>query len=293
MTSITARIPRIDWDQGFERNWNGGNAAATHAFNALSFLFPEGEQFFVEVAREVAATLDLTGNPGLREAVQAFITQESAHTYQHTCYNEILEAQGFKNVTDGYVRALRELSRRRLSSLTRVAVVAAYEHYTAVLGNFILSNPQVIERAPPAMALVWGWHSVEETEHKAVCFDLYQAAGGGWVRRVLAFLYVTLNFQLMFSRLYLSLLWRDGCLKPGRALKTAGQALQFFFGRAGVGWYVLRDGLRYLGPGFHPWNQENREKMQSWLAAHRAQLRDAAHGRDAGLVQQPAAPDGA
>lgn len=52
MTTLTARVPIVDWSQGFDRHWNGGNAAATHAFNTLSFLFPQGERFFIEVARK-------------------------------------------------------------------------------------------------------------------------------------------------------------------------------------------------------------------------------------------------
>jgi uncharacterized protein len=276
MTSITARIPQVDWDRGFDRNWCGGNAAVTHAFNALSFLFPQGEKFFIEEAREVAGTLDLTGDPELAKSVQAFIAQESVHGHQHTRYNEILQSQGFEDVAYNYIRRLQKVSRRNLSPLTRLAVVAAYEHYTAILGNFILSNPQVLAHAQPDMALIWGWHSAEETEHKAVCFDLYRAAGGGWLRRVSMFLLVSMNFGFMFDRLYLSILWRDGCLKPRRVLDTLGQALRFFFGRSGAGWYLARDGLKYLSPGFHPWNQENRAKMQAWLAANHAKLRDVA-----------------
>ncbi len=289
MTSTTRRIPQIDGDKGFDRNWNGGNAAATHAFNALSFLFPQGEKFFIDMAREVARTLDLTADPELEQALKGFIAQESLHNYQHTRYNEVLQAQGFENVTHSYVLRLQQRSRRRLSPVTRLAVVVAYEHYTAILGNYILSNPQVLEPAQPDMALVWGWHSAEETEHKAVCFDLYHAAGGGWVRRVLMFLLVTMNFHLMFSRLYLSLLWRDGCLRPRRMPKTIGQALKFFFGGSGVGWYLARDGLRYLSPGFHPWNQDNRMKLQIWLAANQAKLREVAESPDADKTPQPPA----
>jgi predicted metal-dependent hydrolase len=113
------------------------------------------------------------------------------------------------------------------------------------------------------MALIWGWHAEEETEHKAVCFDLYRAADGGWLRRVLVFLLVTLYFCLMFCRLYYSLLYRDGCLKPSHLARTVGQALNFFFGSSGVGWHLLGHGVRYLSPWFHPWNQDNRSKLQS------------------------------
>lgn len=273
MTTITARIPRIDWSQGFDRHWNSGNPVDTHAFNALSFLFPQAERFFVEVAREVIRGLDMTRNPALEEAVRGFIAQESTHGHQHNQYNAVLERQGFENVVYGFVRRLQERSYRDFSSLTNLAIVCGYEHYTAVLGNYILSNPQVLRTASPDMALVWGWHGAEETEHKAVCFDLYRAAGGGSLRRTLVFLLVTLNFSLMFGRLYFSLLYRDGCLKPSRLAGTIGQSLRFFCGRPGVAWHLLGHGFRYLNPWFHPWNQDNRHKLQAWLAVNESRLR--------------------
>ena len=274
MTTITTRVPQVDWSKGFERHWNGGNAAVTHPFNALSFLFPQAERFFIDVAREVTSKIDLSNNPELTRAVQGFISQESIHSHQHHQYNALLQSQGFENVAHNLVLRLQARAQRDFSSLTKLAVVCAYEHYTAILGNYILSNPQVLQPAQPNMALVWGWHSAEETEHKAVCFDLYRAAGGSWFRRVIAFLLVTLNFNLMFGRLYFSLLWRDGCLKPFRIFGTIGHSLKFFFGGSCVGWHLFYHGFRYLSPGFHPWNQNNRNKLQTWLLANRAQLRE-------------------
>lgn len=271
MTTISARIPQVDWSQGFDRHWNGGNPAVTHAFNALSFLFPQAERYFIEVAREVASDLDVL-NPELNRAVKGFISQESIHSHQHNQYNAILEAQGFENVVHRFIYRLQERSRRDFSPLTRLAIVCGYEHYTAILGGFILTNPQVLRSAETDMALIWGWHSAEETEHKAVCFDLYRAAGGGWIRRGLAFLLVTVNFNLMFCRLYFSLLYRDGCMKPSRLLKTLEQSLSFFFGVSGIAWHLLGHGVRYLSPRFHPWTQDNRSKLQSWLSANQFRL---------------------
>jgi uncharacterized protein len=274
MTTITARIPQVDWSKGFERHWNGGNPAVTHAFNALSFLFPQAERFFIEVAREVVRSIATDGNPELQQAVKGFIAQESIHSSQHDQYNAVLEKQGFENVVHELIDRLQERSRHDFSPLTKLAIVCGYEHYTAILGNFILSNPQVLKPASPDMALIWGWHSAEETEHKAVCFDLYRAAGGGWLRRVLVFLLVTLNFTLMFGRLYFSLLHRDGRLRPSRLFGTIGQSLRFFCGGSGVAWHLLWHGFRYLSPLFHPWNQDNRRKLQAWLAINQARLRE-------------------
>lgn len=252
MSAIAARIPQVDWSQGFDRHWNGGNPAVTHAFNALSFLFPQGEKFFIEVAREVAGNLNTTSNVDLTGAVKGFIAQESAHARQHTLYNAILQQQGYENIVHAWVRRLQQWAHRSLSPLTKLAVVCGYEHYTAILGNFLLNNLDVLKQASPDMALIWGWHAAEETEHKAVCFDLYRAAGGGWLRRVMVFLFVSFDFLLLFSRLYLSLLNRDGCLKIAKLFSTAQQFVRFFFGRRGVGWHLFGHGLRYLSPWFHP-----------------------------------------
>ena len=274
MTTITARVPQVDWSKGFERHWNGGDPAVTHAFNALSLLFPQAENFFIEVVRDVARNTATRGNPELQQAVKGFIAQEATHSSQHDHYNAVLETQGFENVVHELIDRLQERSRRDFSPLTKLAIVCGYEHYTAVLGNFILSNPEVLRLASPDMALIWGWHSAEETEHKAVCFDLYRAAGGGWLRRVLAFLLVTLNFTFMFGRLYFSLLHRDGRLRPSRLFRTIGQSLRFFFGGSGVAWHLLGHGFRYLSPLFHPWNQDNRRKLQAWLAINQTRLRE-------------------
>lgn len=274
MTTITVRVPHVDWSKGFERHWNGGNPAVTHVFNALSFLFPQGEKFFIDVARDVVRGMATNDNPQLQQEIRGFIAQESIHGNQHAQYNTILENQGFENVVHKIVDRLSEQSRHYLSPLTNLAVVCGYEHYTAILGNFILSHPQILKPASPDMALIWGWHSAEETEHKAVCFDLYRAAGGGWLRRVLVFLWVTFDFTLFFGCLYCSLLRRDGCLRPSRLFGTIWNVLRFFFGRSGVAWHLLWHGFRYLSPLFHPWNQDNRRKLQDWLVINQTRLRE-------------------
>ena len=165
MATITPRVPKIDWSKGFDRHWNGKNAAVTHAFNALSFLFPQAERFFIDTAREFVRSVNVANDPELEQAVRSFIAQESIHTQQHNQYNAILQSQGFENVVHDFVERLQARSHKMFSPLTKLAVVCAYEHYTAILGNFILRNPEALEFASPDMALIWGWHSAEETEH--------------------------------------------------------------------------------------------------------------------------------
>lgn len=59
MTTITARIPIIDWQHGFERHWNGGNPAVTHAFNAQSFFLTQAKQFCIVLAKTIPRSLDI------------------------------------------------------------------------------------------------------------------------------------------------------------------------------------------------------------------------------------------
>ena len=49
------------------------------------------------------------------------------------------------------------------------------------------------------------WHALEEIEHKGVAFDVYEAVGGGYLRRALAMVWVTILFALTlgFIRIYL------------------------------------------------------------------------------------------
>lgn len=232
----------------------------------MSFLFPRGERFFAAQARELGAD---------EASVRDFGAQEAIHAHQHAQYNAVLVAQGYENVSDELARRLEERAYRIFTPLTRLAVVCAYEHYTAALGEYILRDRRPLERADHRMQLVWGWHAAEETEHKAVCFDLYRTAGGGWLRRVLVFMLVTMNFSRLFWRLYLDMLRRDGCLYVGRFLPTVLGIARDVIGPGGVGWPMARAIVRYLNPWFHPWSEDNRAAMQAWLDANAARLRPA------------------
>lgn len=270
--SVTPRLPEIDWTRGFPRHWNGGSAAVTHAFNALSFLFPQAEHFFIETAREAVSSrgIDLTSDEG--KTIKAFITQEAIHTQQHLQYNAVLESQGYRHVLHSYLERTQARA-QRFPLLTKLALVSGYEHYTAILGHHLLNHPNMLDKAPAELALIWGWHAVEETEHNAVCFDLYQRCGGSWLRRIANFMFVTADFYFLFGRTYLDMLSRDGSLKLPRLGRTLRDALVFFFGRSGVCWSLFGLSLHYLRPNFHPRQIQTQDKVDAWLAANKDKLR--------------------
>jgi hypothetical protein len=53
--------------------------------------------------------------------------------------------------------------------------IVGIEHYTAVLGQWILDAHQLDEAgADPAMMDLLRWHGAGEVEHRSVAFDVYQ-----------------------------------------------------------------------------------------------------------------------
>src|SRR6202034_4621067 len=122
----------------------------THMLNVLHLLLPAGEEFFVEVFKKA---LPLIKDDQLRLDVQGFIGQEAMHSQAHSGVLEYFAANDIDVTpfTDQmnwlFGKLLGDRPRwsvRRQHSwlLERVAIVAAIEHYTAILGEWILDTPQ-------------------------------------------------------------------------------------------------------------------------------------------------------
>lgn len=274
MPHLTVRKLQVDLASGFARHWHGGDAFRSQYYNALSMSFPVGEQFFIDSVRSGAALLPQEPRyDHLRELVQGFIGQEATHRHIHGLYNAQLEKQGLVNVWAVWA-GWRIKRSQRLHVLHHLAVTAAYEHCTAVFADGTLRYASWFDAAEPMMQTLWRWHAAEETEHRAVAFDLYQALGGSYLRRALWFGWVMVLFSLDASMQTTVNLWRDkSLLRP----RTWWSALTFFWGRDGAAWRCALPLLAYLRPGYHPDQERNAEPASTlaaqWLAAHAAQWR--------------------
>ena len=72
-------------------NWHERGPYVTHFFNTLSVFFPVGERFFMHAVRHYR---DQITDPELKQAVTAFIGQETMHGREHEAYNEAVSAAG-------------------------------------------------------------------------------------------------------------------------------------------------------------------------------------------------------
>lgn len=246
--AIAPRALRFSWGADLPRFWFGGDAFRTHYMNALSLLFPQGEQFFIETVRALRhASRDAT----LDAEIGAFIGQESWHRQAHLAYNAHLEAQGLPVARlEARLRSRIEFVRTRMTPLRGLAATVCLEHFTAILAHHLLSRPQELETMPLPLRRLWLWHALEELEHKSVAFDLYRAAGGGAALRSGQMLIVTFTFTLDVLGNLAALLAADGLLWK-RAVWASGAG--FLFGpRRGLVWSVLPAYLGFFRPGFHP-----------------------------------------
>lgn len=241
-------------------HWSGHGLHVSHFMNALSIFFPDGERFFIDSVRHYR---DRIRDPELQESVRAFIGQEAMHGREHEEYNEALAARGLP--ADRYGRlVLRLLNffRRCTPKASQLAGTIALEHLTAILANIVLKEPRILAGADPRFAALWRWHALEETEHKAVAFDVFEHVFGrgpiAYLRRCFALLMSTFIFWMLVIPFHIGLVRADG---QAWNLRGWARVMNHLWGSPGVLRRVLPDWLDYFRPGFHPWDHDNREYL--------------------------------
>lgn len=260
----TRRITFAYPTDGMPKYFASGDPVMSHAVAMLSAMFPPGEDFFV---RSVRAYRDEISDADLREQVKGFIGQEAMHGRGHREFNDRLAAMGYptkglERVVDRSLRIRERIQGRRAN----LAVTAALEHYTATFAETLMSSEEAQEQFHvPAVRSLLLWHALEESEHKAVAFDVYQHVGGGDRLRRLMMNVTTVSFvsALVVATTVSILKDREARRRPvhvGRSLSRLRRS-PFVHGEA---WRRIRD---YNRPGFHPDDNDASELLERWQSA--------------------------
>lgn len=239
-----------------------GDMAHSHFIAFLSGVFPAGEEFFI---RSVRAFSDQIVDQGLKERVAGFIGQEAKHGNQHRELNRKLIDLGYPigyldpgdQLLDGIVAI-----ESRVPGYLRLAVTAAFEHYTAVLAERVLESPWV-QQVPhdPEVINLLNWHALEELEHKSVAFDVYRTAGGPeWLRVATMAVILTITWPVVVLALLVGMLVDPYArrhpitfIAQMRALNRS-PLLRGLFGKLSL----------YLRPGFHPDDIDTGALLAQW-----------------------------
>jgi uncharacterized protein len=237
-----------------------GDLIVCHLLATLSSVFPDGEDFFVRSVRTYRDRLD---DPVLKRQVAGFIGQESVHGREHRVFNDRLDELGYP--TRRYERRTRRglaLRERLAPPISNLAATAALEHFTATLAELILTSPEARGAlGHPAVQDLFVWHALEESEHKAVAFDVYRAVGGSERLRVQTMNAVTVGFVVgMTLQVVASLLHDPATYKRGN-LRRSLRALRDSPLMDRQVWRQLRS---YTRRDFHPDDRDTTGLVAEW-----------------------------
>jgi predicted metal-dependent hydrolase len=239
---------------------NDGDLISSHVAAGLSALFPDGEDFFV---RSVRHYRDDVTDPDLKRQVTGFIGQEAMHGREHRAFNDRLQELGYpvKRI-ERLTRWGLELRTKAAPAKSNLAATAALEHFTATLAELVLTDEETRGMfGDNAVKDLFTWHALEESEHKAVAFDVYKAVGGGERMRVWTMKALRIGFVLgMVAQVILSLLGDRDTYRPRVLLKS----LRRFFTSPVVSRKVWRQLKDYDRHDFHPDDSDTDALVARW-----------------------------
>ena len=241
-------------------HWAYNDPFCTHFMGTLSTLFPVGERFFVDSVR---ALREHAGNRVSQKDISGFIGQEAMHSLEHVSMNHMLEAKGLPALrAEKFTLGLLNLARRILTKRQQLAVTVALEHFTGIIANRLLTDTDIMNNLSDEMRPIWMWHAIEETEHKAVAYDLYlDVPGNNYAERVTFQVLATVILAAVVAAFQVQFMYRDRSLFN---LKTWAFGINKLFGRHGVLSGLIPEYLDFFKPDFHPWQHENSALVAYW-----------------------------
>jgi hypothetical protein len=180
-------------------------------------------------------------------------------------FNDRLDELGYPTkMYERLTKAGLALRWRLAPAKANLAATAALEHFTATLAELVLSDDEVRRLfGHEAVRDLFVWHALEESEHKAVAFDVYKAVGGSerlrvWTMNAFRYLFVLgMAGAVIASMLGDRATYRRGNLRGSWRRFKASPVM-----RKEV-WEQLRD---YNRPDFHPDDSDTTALVGRWRA---------------------------
>lgn len=271
---LKVRRMSFDTEEGIgRRHFAGGDLVMSHVVSVLSGFFPEGEDYFVRSVRHYRDRID---DPELKKQVAGFIGQEAIHGREHRHLNERLRDMGYlSQVVDRFTKLSLGFDEKVAPVRYRLAVTAALEHYTATLAETLLGDETArAELDDDEIKAILLWHAVEESEHKAVAFDVFQEVCGDDRLRRRAMTMITIGFLGSATAFTLASLALD---PASRDLRRLGRSLARLRHSPWLSAETRRRVGDYWREDFHPDDHDATALLAEWrerLFGDEGQLND-------------------
>ncbi len=190
-------------------HWIPGHPVASHVISVLNLVLPAGERWFVRTFNEA---LPLVNDPKLADDIRGFIGQEATHADVHDqVLGEFMVERGVDPApilaqvehvfSDVLAPSGSPDAAKRMSHLCdRLWLIAAIEHYTAVMGDFALNCAWDDHGADPTLVDLFRWHGSEEVEHRSVAHDVAVYFHDSYVSRIRAMTLAATMLFVFFQR---------------------------------------------------------------------------------------------
>ena len=274
--SFPVRRMQFDFDHVPEY-WMNGSAGLTHFMTALSALFPAGEKFFIDSVRAVRQHPAIKDNEDLQKEISAFIGQEAMHTHEHAGFNASAQKFGhdvaaLEKATDTVIQTFRKSASTVMKpfgisqEMIDLMGTTALEHFTATIASELLRNEHIQAlMTDETMATMWAWHAIEENEHKAVAYDVFEGVFGKGIKSYLArtsSLVAAMVVLFMVQTYFVARL-----LKDDKQLNIASLKDIYTYGYSpskGIISGMGKEMLAYFKPGFHPNDLDTVGLLATW-----------------------------
>lgn len=276
--SFPVRRMVFEFDQVPEY-WMQGSAGLTHFMTALSALFPAGEKFFIDSVRAVRYHPAIKDNQELQKEISAFIGQEAMHTQEHVGFNASAQKYGhdverLDRYTDKVIQGARKVFAGVgkpfgiTQEMVDLTATTALEHFTATIATQLLRNSHIQElMSDDTMKTMWLWHAIEENEHKAVAYDVFEGVFGqgtkAYLLRTSSLVAAMLTLFVVQNYFLFRLLKEDKQLnlEAFKAIYTYAYSPS-----KGIITGMGREMLAYFRPGFHPNDLDTVSLLDTWKA---------------------------
>jgi len=184
----------LNWDNiNTPYYWFKNQPFNTHVINSINLLGVQSEHFIVKSLNDFKSSIE---NLDLLGRVESLIEEEYSHSLQvvrfYNSYKKNDYAIGLPNTL---MRFLFKVTSKCFSKKMKLAMSVALEHHTHSLAKQAFE----IELMPDNVSDIYdlmNWHFKEELAHKTLLMDVYNYIGLGYVRRVVAMLYI-INFIIL------------------------------------------------------------------------------------------------
>ncbi|CAM4246270.1 metal-dependent hydrolase [Acinetobacter pragensis] len=257
--------------------WMNGSAGLTHFMTGLSALFPAGEKFFIDSVRAVRQHPAIKDNEILQKEISAFIGQEAMHTQEHAGFNASAQKFGhdvdrLDRITDRVIQRTRKVFALIgkpvgiTQEMVDLTATTALEHFTATIASQLLTNPHIQAlMTDETMKTMWLWHAIEENEHKAVAYDVFEGVFGkglkAYMLRTSSLVGAMVTLFFVQSYFVLRLLQDDKQLN----FQSLKDIYTYAYSPSkGVITGMGKEMLEYFRLGFHPNDLDTDQLLMGW-----------------------------